>query len=94
MAKCSSAALGSTNWEFGTLGSTSNIDNNYEFLRNENPSSTTSSQKQDRRSPYSRHNIVRHVEKEESAVGTTDLADKKVHATNSLTLISLVSHIQ
>ncbi|XP_057520144.1 protein LNK2 isoform X2 [Amaranthus tricolor] len=77
VAKCSSAALGSTNWEFGTLGSTSNIDNNYEFLRNENPSSTTSSQKQDRRSPYSRHNIVRHVEKEESAVGTTDLADKK-----------------
>lgn len=77
--KSSSAALGSTNWEFGALGnSSSNVEIDSEYLHKENPSVTTGCQKADSISPFCRPTSGRHLEHEEYVVGTSGLADEKI----------------
>lgn len=67
-AKSSSAALGSTSWEFGALANTS-AEINSEFLQNENPCIAPSHQKADSPSPCSRQKSARNVERAEDKIG-------------------------
>ncbi|XP_021774434.1 protein LNK2-like isoform X1 [Chenopodium quinoa] len=78
-AKSSSAALRSTHWEFGALGSAAtNIEINPEYLHNEDSSVTTGCRKAGSISPCPRRTIDRHLEHKDYAVDTTGLVEEKI----------------
>ena len=93
-AKSSSAALRSTHWEFGALGSAStNIEINSEYLHNEDSSVTTGCQKAGSISPCPRRTIDGHVEHKDYAVDTSGLVEEKVQPVISVKLIVIILQI-